>query len=220
MEPKRIIAVGDIHGCSRALRTLLDTIGPQADDLWIPLGDYVDRGPDSRGVIETLIELQKVTRVEPLLGNHEEMFLAVLAGEARPQIWLPHGGTATLDSYGFTGRLDCVPQSHRDFMQSCRAYLELDRFFFVHANYDAELPLDHQPRELLRWESLAATMPGPHVNGKIAVVGHTAERTGEIFDVGYLKCIDTYCYGGQWLTAIELNSGKIWQANQLGELRD
>ena len=62
-------------------------------------------------------------------------------------------------------------------------------------------------------------MPGPHQSGKIAVVGHTPDKTGEILDMGYLKCIDTYCYGGQWLTALDVLSGAIWQANEEGEVR-
>ncbi|MFO0914009.1 MAG: metallophosphoesterase family protein [Pirellulales bacterium] len=220
MDPKRIIAIGDIHGCLRALDTLLDAVqlGPQ--DRVITLGDYIDRGPDSRGVIDRLIQLSLTVPLTPLLGNHEEMLLSVVDGEARPQLWLPHGGVATLDSYGFTDSLDCIPQSHISFMRNCVTWVELDRHFFVHANYDPGLPLDEQSPYKLRWESLVARMPGPHQSGKIAVVGHTPDRNGEILDVGYLKCIDTYCYGGKWLTAVDLLTGQSWQANQQGQLRD
>ena len=65
---ERIIAIGDIHGCSKALESLLSAVVPQDDDLFVPLGDYVDRGPNSKRVIELLIELSKTHQVEPLLA--------------------------------------------------------------------------------------------------------------------------------------------------------
>jgi serine/threonine protein phosphatase 1 len=72
---------------------------------------------------------------------------------------------------------------------------------------------------VLRWESLRNHQPGPHYSGKPAVVGHTAQKDGEILDLGHLKCIDTYCYGGYWLTALDVLSGRIWQADPGGQLR-
>jgi serine/threonine protein phosphatase 1 len=62
-------------------------------------------------------------------------------------------------------------------------------------------------------------MPPPHYSGKKAIVGHTPQVSGEILDVDYLACIDTCCYGGGWLTAIDVDSGRQWQANQDGQLR-
>jgi serine/threonine protein phosphatase 1 len=217
---ERIVAVGDIHGCLQAFQSLLSAIEPGPQDLIVTLGDYVDRGPDSRGVIDRLLQLAEETELLPILGNHEEMLLMVVDGLARPQLWLPHGGVATLDSYGFTGSLDCIPAAHVEFLRQCRDWVELERFFLVHANYDPALPLDQQPQEKLRWESLVASLPGPHVNGKTAIVGHTADHDGRILDVGHLKCLDTYCYGGQWLTGLDLQSGQVWQTNQRGQLKE
>jgi serine/threonine protein phosphatase 1 len=217
--PSRTIAIGDIHGCSRALATLLRAIEPQHDDLFIPLGDYVDRGPDSRGVIEQLLELESNYTVHPIFGNHEEMMLSVLNEEAPPEFWLRYGGVETLDSYGFSGSLDVIPEAHRDFLTRCIDFVETDSHIFLHANYDPDVPLAEVSRELLRWTGLAEIMPGPHASGKPVVVGHTPDRSGEIMDVGYLKCIDTFCYGGQWLTAVDVQSGRLWQANEAGELR-
>ncbi len=218
--PARIIAIGDIHGCCRALETLLEAIGPTSDDLFVPLGDYVDRGPNSKGVLDRLLELEQVSQVIPLLGNHEEMMRMVLTGQSSPADWLRYGGVATLDSYGFDGNLDSIPESHRDFLDRCRDYYETERHFFVHANYIHNVPLAELDPETLRWRSLILSMPGPHHSGKVAVVGHTPDKYGEIMDVGYLKCIDTYCYGGQWLTGLDVISGQIWQANERNELRD
>jgi len=73
-----------------------------------------------------------------------------------------------------------------------------------------------QPVGMLRWESLRDMTPGPHDSGKAVIVGHTAQKSGDILDLGHLKCIDTYCYGGGWLTALDVRSGEVWQANQLG----
>ena len=71
----RTIAIGDIHGCAIALAKLIEAVAPQPDDTVVPLGDYVDRGIDSRGVIDQLISLAGRCRVVPILGNHEEMLL-------------------------------------------------------------------------------------------------------------------------------------------------
>ena len=97
----RMIAIGDIHGCSLALESLLDAIQPRLDDTIITLGDYVNRGPDSRGVLDRLIELERRCALIPILGNHDQTFLAALAGEPRAlSDLLDMGGGPTLTSYG------------------------------------------------------------------------------------------------------------------------
>lgn len=217
--PSRTIAIGDMHGCSRALDALLNRIQPTRDDLIVPLGDFVDRGPNSKGVVDRLIDLESACQLEPILGNHEEMMMMVLNGHMGPSDWLRYGGVNTLESYGFAGDLNVVPETHRDFFQRCRDYLETETHFFIHANYVPTIPLPEHDREVLRWWSLLQMTPGPHENGKIGVLGHTPDKSGEILDLGYLKCIDTYCYGGKWLTALDVTSGEVWQANEAGQLR-
>jgi len=258
--PPRTIAVGDIHGWPAALDALLAAICPAPDDTLITLGDVIDRGPDSRGAIEWLRDLGRRCRLIPLLGNHEDMLLAILderplpeAGdyiqttahgdcpgsrgpapcEARPDAhgtapfglresllaeWLPFGGEATLRSYGVR-RPEDIPAEHIAFLRGCRLWHESSRHFFVHGNYLADVPLCDQPRETLLWESLKTRLPGPHVSGKTAVVGHTAQKSGEILDLGHLKCIDTWCYGDGWLTALDVESGRVWQADKHGRLK-
>lgn len=216
----RLIAIGDIHGCARALEAVLGAIGPTADDCFVPLGDYVDRGPDSRRAIDLLIELGETSHVAPLVGNHEEMMQAVIVGRQEPQRWLRFGGLATLESYGFSGDFRAFPDSHVAFLQSCRDHYEASDCFFVHASYDPRSPLGSQDRILTRWRTLRDAVPAPHVSGKRAIVGHTPDLGGEIFDVGHLTCIDTYCYGGRWLTALDVVSGTLWQASARGELRE
>jgi serine/threonine protein phosphatase 1 len=144
--------------------------------------------------------------------------LAVVDG-APPSRWLPHGAAATLDSYGFRGDLTCIPEEHVAFFRGLLPYVETDKFLFVHANYDPKLPMDQQPDELLRWTNLKKHLPGPHVSGKIAIVGHTAQTEGHIIDIGHLRCIDTCCYGGQWLTMMDVPADRVWQADPDGNLR-
>jgi serine/threonine protein phosphatase 1 len=215
----RAIAIGDIHGCAVALQTLLDEIKPTRDDTIVGIGDYVDRGMDSAGVLEILVELVPICRFVPLIGNHELMMYKALHSKKKGEFdfWCQHGGDATLASYG--GRIDNVPQYHVTFLSHCLRFYETDTHFFIHANYDADLPLAQQVDEVIFWQHIREVPPGLHVSGKIAVVGHTPQVEGEIRDLGHVKIIDTYCYGDQWLTALDVNNGTIWQANNLGQLR-
>src|SRR5437870_6195602 len=100
MTQERTIAISDIHGCSAALAALLQAIDPTPFDTLVFLGDYIDRGPDSRGVFEQVIALAQRCSVVPLLGNHEEMLLAALEGQSELRYWLKFGGTEALASYG------------------------------------------------------------------------------------------------------------------------
>ena len=226
MTEGRTIAVGDIHGCSAALAALVRAIDPTPLDALVFLGDYIDRGPDSRGVLDQVIALRDRCTVVPLLGNREEMLLAAPDGPSELRYWLKFGGMEALASYGYGGGLgitpgglrDLIPAEHLQFIQQCRDYFETVRHIFVHAYYEPDRPLHEQRWGGLRWASLPPT-PAPHCSGKVAVVGHTPQKSGEILDLGFLKCIDTFCHGGGWLTALEVEAGKVWQANQRGESR-
>lgn len=216
----RTIAIGDIHGCSVALARLLEAISPHSEDTVIPLGDYIDRGPDSPGVLDQIIDLAARCRLIPLLGNHEEMLLASMRGQASLHLWLACGGLATMKAYGSTAQFDKIPARHIEFIDSCKLLHVDEDHFYVHANYDPQTPLQDQPRDVSLWLSLREFTPGPHCSGKTAVVGHTLQPDGKIRDAGHLKCIDTGCYTGGWLTALDVQSGQIWQSNQRGELRE
>jgi len=215
--PSRTIAIGDIHGCSRALRAIVEAIQPAADDTLVLLGDYVDRGSDSRGVLDFVLELEGRCRVVPLLGNHELMLLDALQNLLVIGPWLECGGDATVRSYD--GRLSNIPAEHLAFIGRCKRYFEIPTHFFVHANYAADVPLDEQPDDLLFWQHLHFHVPAPHDNGKRAIVGHTSQKSGEILDLGHVVCLDTYCHGGGWLTAMEMESGRVWQTDRDGRLR-
>lgn len=216
----RTIAVGDIHGCLKAFDALLETIQPSQEDVFVTIGDYIDRGPDSKGVIDRLIELQSRTQLKPIMGNHEEMMLAVLKREREPFGWINHGGLQTMESYGFEGDLSVIPDSHRAFMEQLLPYYESDHLIASHANYDAQMRMENQSVDMLRWLKISARMPRPHFSGKHVLVGHTHHPEGEIVRLPHLTCIDTYCYGGKWLTAIEWPTQRVWQSNPEGEVRE
>jgi serine/threonine protein phosphatase 1 len=213
----RTIAIGDIHGCTEALAAVVAAIKPAEEDTLAFLGDYVDRGPDSRGVIEQVLALEKLCRVVPLLGNHEIMFLDALEKGTEGTGWLQYGGTETLASYGWD--IGNISESHLEFLHNLRKHHETPTHLFFHANYIPDMTLDEQPDYALFWEHLFAAVPGPHESGKIAIVGHTAQRSGEIKDLGHVVCIDTYCHGGGWLTALDVDTGEVWQADKQGRMR-
>jgi serine/threonine protein phosphatase 1 len=138
------------------------------------------------------------------------------------------GGYAAVASYGWRGGApgrpeevrSLIPSRHIEFVRSCRDYYETVSHFFTHAYYDPDQPLSANYWQGLRWLSLPQA-PVPHCSGKTAVVGHTPQKNGDILDLGYVKCIDTFCHGGGWLTALEVDGQRrVWQANEQGEVRN
>jgi len=217
--PGRTFAMGDIHGCIHALEKVLQALAPQPDDTIICLGDVIDYGRDTAAVIDRLIILEGECRLTCLLGNHEEMLLESLTKESVRDSWLNCGGWETINSYRYGGQLSDIPADHIDFLRDCHRYAETRRHFFMHANYDPELPVNDQPPAVARWSLLEEPYPEPHCSGKTAVVGHTEQRNGEILDLGHVTCIDTYCRGYGWLTAYEVNTKQVIQASRWGMLR-
>jgi hypothetical protein len=112
-------------------------------------------------------------------------------------------------------RTALIPDEHRRFLRGCLDYHETDTHIFAHAGYDPDLPMVEQTGAALRWESLRYSAPGPHASGKTVIVGHTAQKGGEVLDLGHLICIDTYCHGGGWLTALYVNTGDVWREDAL-----
>ncbi|MCG8341742.1 MAG: serine/threonine protein phosphatase [Chlorobiales bacterium] len=138
-ENKRIIAVGDIHGCLHTLQRLMEQLELQESDQLVFLGDYIDRGKHSKAVIDYLLKLREWYACFYLLGNHERMFLDFLKTHD-PGLWLENGGTATLESYGSKDGLD-LPEEHIAFMQSCRYHFETEHYFFAHGGIDPEMTI-------------------------------------------------------------------------------
>jgi serine/threonine protein phosphatase 1 len=216
----RIIAIGDIHGCLDPFERLLAAIQLDAQDTLVMLGDVVDRGPDSRGVIERLLTLRNKCRLICIMGNHEEMLLAAVDGTLPVQEWLQHGGAETLDSYGKGFAPSRLPTEHIEFLRSWGDYYETPMHFYAHGNYLPSKQLEQQPWHEMRWESLRNFLPKMHCSGKTAILGHTSNKQGEILNLGYLVCIDTYAHGGGWLTAFEPETKQVWQTNLSGDYRE
>ena len=215
----RTIAVGDVHGCNTALKTLVNGLQLTPLDTVIFLGDVVDRGPDSRDCIDQIIALGERCRVECIQGNHEQMMLDAIDGTMPIQEWLVHGGAETLDSYGKGFGVGSLKGEHVEFLRSWGDVVECPTHFFAHGNYLASRPLTRQPWRDLRWQSLKWHTPDAHVSGKTGVVGHTANKQAEILNLGHLVCIDTFCHGGGWLTGFDVTTGRVWQANESGEFQ-
>jgi serine/threonine protein phosphatase 1 len=223
----RVYAIGDSHGCVERLRALHQAIladrdaapaaGPPATR-WVVvyLGDYVDRGPDSRGVIDLLLSdpLPGFESVY-LKGNHEDLMLGVLDEGQAPMTWLVNGGGATLESYGIDpeevtrdsrdrpprGLAPRLPAAHLDFLHGLAlSHVEGD-YLFVHAGIRPGIPLDAQRDRDLLWIR-DAFLDSDADHGKVVVHGHTPSRTPELMAnrIG----IDTgACFGG-CLTAVVL----------------
>jgi serine/threonine protein phosphatase 1 len=202
------IAIGDSHGCRDMLAALLDRCFRYADGRslrFVFLGDYIDRGPDSRGVVETIIELQTRLpgRVICLRGNHEALLLDALAtGDMR--LWLFNGGDTTLDSYGINDRRDLgkLPPEHLTWFAALRTSYDDGLRFFVHAGVDPARALDDQTDHDLVW------MREPFLSaerdyGRLIVHGHTPLRSGKPDLRRWRLNIDTAAvYGGRLTAAV------------------
>lgn len=211
--PKRTLAIGDVHGCLMQLEALLSAIAPNDDDHLIFLGDLVDRGPDSAGVLKRVISLSHTHRVTSLLGNHEEMMLAARSSHDKFADWILNGGDATLRSYGgVRGALREVPPEHWQFLETKLVdYVETNTHIFVHANAYPDQPMSEQPDYMLRWERFDDI--AEHESGKVIVCGHTPQKSGRPQNRGYAICLDTNACRGGPLTCLDTASGRIWQAD-------
>jgi predicted MPP superfamily phosphohydrolase len=217
----RLLAIGDIHGCCAALTTLWKMVQPRANDTIVFLGDYVDRGPESRQVLDLLVaESARPNRIF-LRGNHEVMMLNAAENPFQAESWKECGGVETLISYGVTSAFEDwpakVPEAHWTFLQRTEPYYETAKHIFVHACLDPRLDLDDQPNDFLYWETFDQLKR--HKSGKKVVCGHTPVRSGEIADVGHGVCLETGVAYGAWLSCLEVHSGEFWQSNQKGETR-
>jgi serine/threonine protein phosphatase 1 len=216
MSASRTFVVGDVHGCVDELDRLLDAMQPEGGDAVCFLGDYVDRGPSPKRVIDRLIRLRDEGPTCIFLkGNHEDMFLAFLGYPGRHgEAFLWNGGDATLASYGLLGvegapAAERLPPPHRDFLLSLRSSAYLGRFLCVHAGVRPTRPLDLQDEEDLFWireEFIAAPHPFPYT----VLYGHTPQRDVRLhlpFKIG----LDTGLVYGNRLSCLELTQGELWQ---------
>ena len=216
--PKRTFAIGDVHGCREQFESLIDAIAPAADDHIVLLGDCVDRGPDSAGVLKQVIRLTHTNRVTFIRGNHEQMMLDARQSHEALSEWIRNGGDETLKSYaGVRGALRDVPEDHWYLLKTGTVdYLETESHILVHANAYPDLPMPEQPEYMLRWERCDQILP--HGSAKTIVCGHTPQKAGRIMNRGFAICLDTGAGHGGPLSCLELNSGRVWQAQPGGRV--
>ncbi len=188
---RRKYVIGDVHGRADLLRHLTDQIIEDAyaagssENVLIYLGDYVDRGPSSKDVLDMLVSQPPSSfSAIHIMGNHEDMMLQVIDGEEDASHWIMNGGNKTLQSYGvdlISGHsLECVlPESHKRFLSSLAPYHEEDGFLFVHAGIRPDVPLHEQTRFDLMWIRDEFLMSNVDF-GKIVVHGHSIHPVPEI----------------------------------------
>jgi serine/threonine protein phosphatase 1 len=195
--------IGDVHGCLRPLQRLLEKIAPLPGDEVVFIGDYIDRGPQSREVVQHLLGLP--FRCVFLLGNHERMLLDYLDGQDEG-LYMANGGLATLQSYG--GDFSNIPPAHLRFFRGLRAMYETDSYLFVHAGVRPLVPLEQQSAEDLVWIrqeffQFIGRFPKP------IVFGHTPLR--QVLLAPDRIGIDTGCVYGGKLTCLKLPGREIIQ---------
>ena len=152
MENLRQIAVGDIHGCVKTFRVLVkDELRLTPNDHLIVLGDMIDRGPDSKGVIDEIIALrERGIRVQVLQGNHEEMMINASLNNESLDYWLRNGGQETLDSFGVK-HVSEIPTSYLDFIRFTELYIETAETIFVHAGLNFNKSTPFSDYDSMKW---------------------------------------------------------------------
>lgn len=200
MSEQNYIAIGDIHGCFHSMKALLDKLEPYYDRQFVFVGDYIDRGPGSKQVVDYLLDFQEKVDCVFLRGNHEQMLLDAFHKDEK-RIWMMNGGLATLQSYEADEKFS-LPERHQEFYENTKLYYDTENYFFVHAGLSpaktiAESIKDSDEIQEFLWER-------SHLNAfetsweKTVVFGHTPRPkplekenmigidTGCVFDrVGY-----------------------------------
>jgi diadenosine tetraphosphatase ApaH/serine/threonine PP2A family protein phosphatase len=231
-EPRRVYVIGDIHGCADLLDRMIEEINkdlathPEPDSLVVTVGDYVDRGPASRSVIEHLRQNPFPTPFIPLKGNHEVLLEGFLRDPQTATFWQRLGGTETIHSYGVAASnvmgeqeaitvaralAQAIPPSHFDFLAWLRTSLAVGRYFICHAGVRPGVVLEEQAEQDLLWirEPFLTSLVD---FGKIVVHGHTPTEQPELlqnrinvdtgaFITGRLTCAVLQTDRARFLTA-------------------
>jgi serine/threonine protein phosphatase 1 len=212
----RLFAIGDIHGCPDELGAVLKAIAPGPTDTVVFVGDYVDRGPSARDVIEQLLELQRgPAEIVFLKGNHEDMMLSFLGFPGHyGESFIFNGGAQTLDSYGISEdtlerSIEFIPPPHLEFLHNLATSFYRPPYLFVHAGIMPARQLEEQSVEDMLWIRQEFIF-NPHQIDATVVFGHTPMR-GVMVDLPYKLGIDTgLVYGGR-LTCLEFSEGVAYQ---------
>jgi diadenosine tetraphosphatase ApaH/serine/threonine PP2A family protein phosphatase len=211
--------IGDIHGCVKDLACLLEQLPLDCGDRIVFLGDYIDRGPDSCGVVSYLLDLRKSNSYELvfLKGNHEDMLLSYLGlGGQHGEMFFYNGGLATLASYGFSSEnltkehvLGSLPPEHVSFYEELQAYYVVSRYLCVHAGIHPVKDLTEQSEEEMLWirnKFIYSSHNLPYT----VVFGHTPQPD-VLFDLPYKIGLDTGLVYGNKLSCLEVEEKILYQ---------
>jgi serine/threonine protein phosphatase 1 len=218
---ERVYVIGDLHGCAAEPETLLRYLEIKEDltpeDLVVFLGDYIDRGSETKTLVELLLDFKRrFPRTRFLRGNHEDMMLDFLGfGGHLGQAFLYNGGLETIQSYGIsvfappTEMVNALPQDHFKFFCELESVLVIDEFICVHAGLNPLRDLNAQNDNDVFWIR-DEFLNNIHSFGKTVVFGHTPHQ--EIFNhLPYKIGLDTGLVFGNKLTCLELKSGNTFQ---------
>lgn len=209
----RSFVIGDVHGCAATLRHLVDeqlqvTVG---DRIYL-LGDLVDRGPDSKGVLDFIFELrERGLSVVSVRGNHEQMLLESSGLHPQLGLWIANGGFPTLESFQADGAGD-IPSRYRDFLDSFPHYILLDDFVIVHAGLNFDCPDPFSDTDFMLWSRSPFVDPR-RIGGRRLICGHTPVTRSQLeASLGSSRimldngCVFTELPGMGHLAALELGS--------------
>jgi serine/threonine protein phosphatase 1 len=222
----RAIAISDIHGCLKTFQALVEeNVQLTKGDTLYLLGDYIDRGPDSKGVIDYILQLQDFGyNVKCLTGNHEQMLLGALnalTNELKIDLFLHNGGMQTLDSYGLT-LVDLLSHPHLEFFENLKYYIELEDYILVHAGFRFEEGGMFYNKSAMIWErSWYHKMDKKQLNGKIIVHGHTPQSVKNIKAMKHNMVINQYmnidagCFRYDKMCALDLTNRELYFQDSL-----
>jgi serine/threonine protein phosphatase 1 len=215
-------AIGDIHGCNKTFQALLETIKFSKDDELYLLGDYIDRGPDSKGVIDTIFNLRrKGHTVQCIKGNHEQMLIDAYKYREEKLNFLRNGGITTLKSFDCDAITD-IDDAYMDFFGNLPYYLEVDNYILVHGglNFEKKKPL-LDTDSMLWMRQWYAKVNYDWLAGRIILHGHTPLEKMRVVDLyenisenQYLNldtgCVFPHYTDKGYLTAFEMTAQHIY----------
>ena len=221
--PRRFV-IPDIHGCNLTLQALVEEVLSltKEDDLYL-LGDYIDRGPRSREVLQYVMQLiAEGYRVFPLRGNHEEMFIEACSNRDQYRTWILNGGYAALDSFGVEDACE-VPLPFHRFCCNLPYFYLLDDYLLVHAGFNVEADDPYADTQAMLW-TRTRSMNKELLGGRTMICGHTPHHLRDIEKMlkrdNGLIILDNGCFlagrkGMGSLLALELNSRTLYSQKNI-----
>lgn len=217
---ERIFAIGDIHGCSKTFEKMLfEKINIQKSDQIYCIGDYIDRGKNTKAVIDVILQLREEQyNIFTLRGNHEQMMIDAMFEKDALPFWIENGGAETIRSFGI-GSLKDLPKKYVSFFKETRLYFETEKYIFVHAGLNFKRANIFEDKEAMLWKRDFSSQQ-PALGNKIMIHGHTPKplkwilnQKGNCINIDG-GCVYTHLLPFGKLVAIDLTEKKfIWSEN-------